>query len=160
MGNRISAMLFDMATNEVDPLKRLKKIREATRSSKSYGKAMPADQIMEFVPTEVAALAGRMYMRMGLSKLHSPFFNLIITNVPGPPISLFMNRYKLQRIYGLGAAIDGLGLMLIIFSYAGTVSLSVTADRNAVDDMPVFTDCLRQAFEEILEAVEELTEAG
>lgn len=155
MGNRISAMLFDMATNEVDPIKRLKALRTNTRSSKAYGQALPADQIMEFVPSEVAAMAGRVYLKMGLSQLHKPFFNLIITNVPGPPIPLYMNRYKLQRLYGLGAAMDGLGLMIIIFSYAGMISLSVTADTNALEDMEFFTGCVREAYNELKEAVEE-----
>ncbi len=157
-GNRISAMLFDMATNEVDPLERLKALRKHTRASKEYSKALPADQIMEFVPSEVAALAGRLYLRMGLSQLHNPFFNLIITNVPGPPIPLYMNRYKLQRLYGLGAAMDGLGVMIIIFSYAGMISLSITADTNAIEDMEVFTGFLREAYNELHEAVEELAE--
>ncbi len=156
MGNRISAMLFDMATNEVDPIKRLRSLRKHTRASKEYSKALPADQIMEFVPSEVAAMAGRLYMRMGLSQLHNPFFNLIITNVPGPPIPLYMNRYKLKRLYGLGAAMDGLGVMIIIFSYAGMISLSVTADTNAIEDMGVFSDYLREAYDELYEAVEEM----
>lgn len=155
MGNRISAMLFDMATNEIDPIKRLKSLRANTRTSKTYSQALPADQIMEFVPSEVAAMAGRLYLRMGLSKLHNPFFNLIITNVPGPPIPLYMNRYKIQRLYGLGAAMDGLGVMIIIFSYAGMVSLSVTADTNAIEDIEFFSDCLRNSYDELKEAVEE-----
>ncbi len=158
-GNRISAMLFDMATNEIDPLKRLKSLRKNTRSSKEYSKALPADQIMEYVPSEVAAMAGRLYLKMGLSQLHNPFFNLIITNVPGPPIPLYMNRYKLERLYGLGAAMDGLGVMIIIFSYAGMISLSITADTNAIKDMEVFTEFLREAYDELEEAVEELVTA-
>ncbi len=157
MGNRISAMLIDLATNEIDPIKRLQLIRENTRASKTYSQALPADQIMEFVPSEVAALAGRLYLKMGLSQLHNPFFNLIITNVPGPPIPLYMNRYKLQRLYGLGAAMDGLGLMIIIFSYAGMISLSVTADANALEDIDIFTGFLRESYNELQEAVEELT---
>ncbi len=157
MGNRISAMLFDLATNEVNPLKRLQMVRKNTRASKTYSQALPADQIMEFVPTEIAAMAGRLYLRMGLSKLHNPFFNLIITNVPGPPIPLYMNGYKMQRLYGLGAAMDGLGLMIIIFSYAGHISLSVTADKAALEDMEVFTEFLRMSYEELKEAVQATT---
>lgn len=153
-GNRISAMLFDMATNEVDPIKRLESLRKNTRASKTYSQALPADQIMEFVPSEVAAMAGRLYLKMGLSKIHSPFFNLIMTNVPGPPIPLYMNRYKLQRLYGLGAVMDGLGVFIIIFSYAGKISLSVTADTNALKDMDLFTDSLRIAYNDLKEAVE------
>ena len=155
-GNQISAMLFDMATNEVDPIKRLESLRKHTRASKAYSQALPADQIMEFVPSEVAAMAGRLYLKMGLSKMHSPFFNLIMTNVPGPPIPLYMNGYKLQRLYGLGAVMDGLGVFIIIFSYAGKISLSITADKNALEDMDLFTDSLRIAYNDLKEAVEEV----
>ncbi|MGB1217281.1 MAG: WS/DGAT domain-containing protein [Saprospiraceae bacterium] len=156
MGNRISAMLIDLATNEVDPIRRLEAMVLNTKASKVSSKALPADQIMEFVPSEVAALAGRAYMQLGLSQLHNPFFNLIVTNVPGPPIPLYMNGYKLQRIYGLGAAMDGLGLMMIIFSYAGVISLSATADANVMENMDLYMSLLRDSYEDLYDAVEEL----
>ena len=67
-----------------------------------------------------------------------------------------MNHYELKRIYGLGAAMDGLGLMTIIFSYAGMITLSFTADKNVLEDIEVLTDCMRVSLEDTLYAVEDL----
>lgn len=155
MGNKISAMLVKLGTTESDPLERLKIVNQNTRSSKAYSKAVPADKIMEFIPSEVASMAGRVYLKMGLSKIHRPFFNLVITNVPGPPIPLYMNRFKMQGLYGLGATLDWMGVMIVIFSYAGNISLTITADEGVVPDMPVFTESLRESLKELQEAVAE-----
>lgn len=152
MGNKISAMLVDLATNTADPLQRLREINANTRSSKTFSKAIPADQIMEFVPSQLAATAGRVYLKMGLSKLHNPFFNLVITNVPGPPIPLYLNGFKMKNIYGFGPVVHGLGLMVIIFSYAGNVSITVTSDEEITADVHELTEFMRESMNELYES--------
>ncbi len=160
MGNKVSAMLVKLGTSESDPIERMKIVNQNTRNSKTYSKAMPADQIMEFVPSEVASMAGRVYLKMGLSKIHRPFFNLVITNVPGPPIPLYMNRFKMKGLYGLGATLDWMGVMMVIFSYAGNISLTITADEGVVPDMPVFTESLRESLSELQDAVATMAQGG
>lgn len=152
MGNKISAMLVDLATNTADPLQRLRDINANTRASKTFSKAIPADQIMEFVPSQLAATAGRVYLKMGLSKLHNPFFNLVITNVPGPPIPLYLDGFEMKNLYGFGPVVHGMGLMVIIFSYAGNVSITVTSDEEITKDVHELTDYIRESVEELVAA--------
>ncbi len=154
MGNRISAMWVALATDTKNPLKRLKRICKKTKASKAVGKAIEADKIMEFVPSEVAALASRLYTKMGVSEKHKPFFNLIITNVPGPPIPLYMNGFRLLNHYGFGAVFDGIGMMIVIFSYAGNVSICVTSCEEIIPDIKTLTNYIRTEMNALSEALE------
>lgn len=154
MGNRISAMLVGLATNIADPIKRVKKIRENATGSKLYGKANSVDEIMEFIPSEVAALAGRLYTRMSISKLHRPFFNVVITNVPGPPMPLYLNGARIINHYGLGITFDGVGLMIVVFSYAGVLSICATSTEEIMPDVSKFAQYIRQSLHELEELLE------
>ena len=58
-----------------------------TQRSKVHASALPANKITEFLPSETLAAAARVYTRTRLGGLHRPFFNVTITNVPGPPSS-------------------------------------------------------------------------
>ncbi|MEM1322627.1 MAG: wax ester/triacylglycerol synthase family O-acyltransferase [Bacteroidota bacterium] len=149
MGNRISGMLVGMATNEEDPLDRLRKIHSSTLSSKMYSKATPVDQIVELIPSEVGALASRFYTQMGLSNMHKPFFNVIITNVPGPPIPLYMNGFKVLHHYGLGVTFEGIGLMIVVFSYNGILSICATSCEDIMPDVDKFALYIRDGLDEL-----------
>ncbi len=155
MGNRISGMLVSLATNEEDPVERLMKVHESSKGSKVYSKAAPVDKIVELIPSEVGALATRFYTQMGLSNLHRPFFNVIITNVPGPPIPLYMNGYQVMNHYGLGVTFEGIGLMIVVFSYAGTLSICATSCECIMPDIHKFTAYMREGLLELEEGLEE-----
>ena len=154
-GNRISAMLVDLATDEDRPATRLSKIYKNTQGSKIYSKATPVDQIVELIPSEVGALATRFYTQMGVSKLHRPFFNVIITNVPGPPIPLYMNGFQLHHHYGLGVTFEGIGLMIVVFSYAGNLSICATSCDSIMPDVDRFTAYIREGLEDLEEDLAE-----
>lgn len=156
MGNRISGMFVSLATDEEDNVDRLRKIYESTQSSKVYSKATPVDKLVELIPSEVGALAGRFYTQMGLSKLHRPFFNVIVTNVPGPPIPLYMNGFRLQNQYGLGLTFEGVGLMIVVFSYAGTLSICATTCEEIMPDVHDFAQYIREGLEDLEASVSEI----
>lgn len=148
-GNQVSAMLVEIATNEPDPLLRLQKISRATRNSKTYSSALPAERIMEFVPSATAALAARLYTNMRVAEKHRPFFNLVITNVPGPPMTLYYAGARLHSVFGTAPVFDGLGLILVVFSHAGHLSIGITAAGNALSDVEQFEHDLQAAHDEL-----------
>jgi len=148
-GNKVSAMFIALATDIADPIERLKAIRSTTKSSKEIGRAISAEKLMDFLPSELSGLASRVYTRMGLSELHRPFYNLVITNVPGPPVPLYMNGARLVRHYGLGITMDGLGLMITVFSYAGLVSICATSCEEIMPDVYQFCSYIREELNEL-----------
>lgn len=154
--NQISAMLVQIATNIADPIERLEKIAETTNRSKTYQGAIGAktlSKLAEAVPFGIANQAAHLYSRFQISEMHSPAFNVTITNVPGPNIPLYIHGHKLLSIMGMAPVIDGMGLIITIFSYNGLVTVSPTSDAKSMPDLDDFTKYIREAANELEAAI-------
>lgn len=160
MGNKVSAMLVSLATNEEDPLKRLQLIHESATNSKVYSRAIGADKIMDLVPSELAALAARLYTKTKVVEYIRPVYNLVITNVPGPPIPLYMGGAKLLSHYGTAPLVDGLGLLMVVFSYAGSITISATSCRELMPDLDGFIENIYESAKELEDALGKLETAS
>ncbi|MEL6391880.1 MAG: wax ester/triacylglycerol synthase family O-acyltransferase [Bacteroidota bacterium] len=151
-GNQISSMLVQLATNIEDPIERLQTIHENTLRGKTYHKAIGAKTLAnmsEAIPFGIANQAARLYTRFHISELHNPVFNVTITNVPGPQFPLYINGHKLLAIMGSAPIIDGMGLIITVFSYNGLITLSPTSDANTMPDIDVFSRYLRESANEL-----------
>lgn len=152
MGNQVSAMSFAMGTHISDPLERLHFVHEATQGSKAVANAIGARQLSEaskLAPSMVTGVAARLYSRLGLANRVRPMFNTVVSNVPGPPVPLYMNGAQLVATYGLGPLFDGLGLFHPVTSYCGDIAVSFTACRKVLPDPDFYADCLWQAYEDL-----------
>ncbi|MCG8458016.1 MAG: wax ester/triacylglycerol synthase family O-acyltransferase, partial [Holophagales bacterium] len=112
MGNQVSAMLVSLATDESDAGERMERIMRSAYDSKLYNRAIGARTLTDagnIVPFSVAGLAARLYTRMHLAERHRPVFNLVITNVPGPRIPLYVAGARLRANAGLAPIFDGMG---------------------------------------------------
>ncbi len=150
--NQISSMLIQLATNIEDPIERLEVIHENTIRGKSYQGAVGAKtlaQMAEIVPFGVANRAARLYSRYHMAELHNPVFNVTITNVPGPQFPLYLHGNKLLAVMGMAPIIDGMGLIITIFSYNGLVTISPTSDARTMPDIDVFSRYLRESANEL-----------
>jgi WS/DGAT/MGAT family acyltransferase len=151
-GNLVSAMLVKLATDEADPLARLLSIRDAARSSKAALQAVGARTLVrsaELFPFALSGLGVRLYSRLHLVDRHRPMFNLVITNVPGPPRPLTVGGARMLMHVGAAPLFDGLGLILPVFSYAGALAIGVTADRKIMPDAAGFANQLAASLEEL-----------
>jgi len=149
MGNQVSAMLVKLATDEPDPTKRLHDIHQNTISSKKYSSALPANRLIDLVPSELAGLAARLYTRMKVADRHKPFFNLIITNVPGPPIPLYIAGARVHSHFGMAPVFDGMGLILVVFSQAGKISVGINACKQILPDIELFEQMIEESLMEL-----------
>lgn len=151
-GNQVSSMLIQLATNIEDPIERLEAIHENTIRGKTYQGALGAKTLAnmaEAIPFGVANQAARLYTRFQISEMHNPVFNLTITNVPGPQFPLYLNGHKLLSIMGMAPIIDGMGLIITVFSYNGLITLSPTSDADTMPDIDLFTRYLRESANEL-----------
>jgi WS/DGAT/MGAT family acyltransferase len=156
MGNQVSAMLVSLATQEADPIKRLQLTHESAVQSKVYNQAIGAHMLIDytqFIPFSVAGLAARLYTRMHVAKLHHPIFNVVITNVPGPQVPLYMGGARLLAYFGTAPIFDGMGLILVALSYAGNLTISATSCREIMPDIDVFVHHLKESLDELHAAV-------
>jgi WS/DGAT/MGAT family acyltransferase len=159
MGNLVSAVLVELGTDRADPHERLVRILQSATGAKGYGRALPANELMEFVPSETAALASRLYLRMRGSERHRPFFNLVITNVPGPPVPIYLAGARVHGHLGTAPVFDGMGLILVIFSLAGRVSIGITACRDLMEEAAELEELLERSMAALEEEPSEAIDA-
>ncbi|MEE9373813.1 MAG: wax ester/triacylglycerol synthase family O-acyltransferase [Saprospiraceae bacterium] len=155
-GNKVSTMLVQLATQIEDPIERLEKIHENTIKGKTYQGAMGAKSLAdmaEAVPYGIANQAAKIYSRFNMAKMHNPVFNCVITNVPGPQFPLYLQGHKLYAVMGTAPIMDGMGLIITIFSYNGEVNISATSDSNSMPDVKLFTRYIRESANELEEAI-------
>jgi diacylglycerol O-acyltransferase / wax synthase len=156
--NRVSALLADLATNEADPVARLRRVQASMNRAKEDFQAIPAESLMDFTtfaPPAVAARAMRMYSRLRIADRMNPPFNLIISNVPGPAVPLYSAGARLEHFYPVSALADGQGLNMTVQSYNGNLDFGFIADRELVPDVWLLTELLQESMDELLGLVDE-----
>lgn len=153
-GNNISAMSVRLATHIADPIARLKAIRDYTAQAKE-AKAGISARVMTDLSKHIpgATMAG--VARLLTSERFAPRqANLFISNVPGPQVPLYMNGARLTHQFGLAPLANNMGLFIAALSYNGTISFSVTSERNILPDIDFFRTCIEAAFKELRHAGE------
>jgi WS/DGAT/MGAT family acyltransferase len=156
MGNKVSAMMLDLATNVADPVERLKLIKAHTKGGKAFERAGATRALVDlwdFIPFGLANRMTRLYSRFRVSEMHNPIFNCVITNVPGPQMDLYMAGHKLLATMGMAPLVDGMGLLITVLSYNGVLSISPISSPAVMPDMDVFARYLRESANELEAAV-------
>ena len=154
LGNRVSAWVVDLPLAERDPRRRLELIRESTTRLKETKQALGAEvltQVMSWTPSTLLSLGSRMVMR------RLPF-NLVVTNVPGPQVPLYLLGARMLDNFGQVPLTDYLGLGIVLFSYAGTLCWGFTTDWDLLPDLHDIVNATGAAFEELRAA--ETLDAG
>jgi diacylglycerol O-acyltransferase len=157
MGNRVSSMLVALATDVADPVERLRVISEGTKHAKDQEKAIGAEFLTdwaEFAAPAVAARAARLYSSMRLADRHNPFFNVTISNVPGPNIPLYSAGARMVAMYPMGPIADGGGLNITVMSYMGTMFFGLIACRETVPKVANIAHYLNDSLEELKKAAD------
>jgi WS/DGAT/MGAT family acyltransferase len=149
-GNRVSAWIVDLPIAERDPRRRLARIQETTARLKETKQALGAEmltRVVSWTPSTLLSLGSRMVMR-------ALPFNLVVTNVPGPQVPLYLLGARMIDNYGMVPLTDYLGLGIVLFSYAGTLCWGFNADWDLVPDLARFVAATEASFRELREAAE------
>lgn len=156
LGNRVSAMFVDLPIGEPDPVERLNRIRATTEDLKERKQAVGAAflvDLTQFAAPTLLGLAARVAHRQ-------PFFNLVITNVPGPQVPLYCMGARMLEAYPVVPLTRNLALGIAILSYCGQLHFGLYVDADAVPDVAVFAGALDDAFSELTKIAREVDEAG
>jgi len=156
MSNQVSGMLVSLATNIADPAARLAEIMASSKASKRLTAetkdAMPGDFSFIGAPV-ILSLFSQLYGRSGISNWVNPPANVVVSNVPGPPVPLFCAEAKVSALYPISIPAHGCALNFTVQSYLENLDFGVTADRRAVPDADRLADYLAIAFQELAAAV-------
>jgi diacylglycerol O-acyltransferase / wax synthase len=149
-GNQVSAMVVPLHTEIGDPVERLNAVHEGAVQSKALTQAVGARLLTDygqFIPSSLAGLAARLYSRFNLANSANPFFNTVVTNVPGPQKPLYFCGARMVTTYGMGPIGDGLGLIHPVFSYCGQITIAATSCRKVMPDPGFYAKCLQDSFD-------------
>ena len=155
LGNQVSMMIAALPTNLDSPEDRLAAVHQAMKVAKEQHGAIPAGllaDVSEFAMPILANQAWRLSARLRLMERVNPS-NIIISNVPGPNVSLYLAGAELQAYYPVSAIVDGQGLNITVMSYRGTMFFGLVSCRELVPDLDVLTGYLRAELDEMLAAV-------
>jgi WS/DGAT/MGAT family acyltransferase len=145
LGNRISAWMVPMPLGERDPFRRLQRIREVTEQLKDAKPALSATtltQVGEWTPSTLLSLGARLAP-------HVLPFNLVVTNVPGPQLPLYMLGARMVDTFGFIPLVDSLCLGIVLFSYAGKLCWGFTGEWDRLPDLHDFVDDIEASFGEL-----------
>lgn len=136
--NQISAMLVPLPVHLADPGEALREIIASTKRSKDLANALGAETLQdwaEFLAPRLFNSAMQLYSTMRLGNLHRPLQNLIVSNVPGPPLPLYCAGARVEAIYPMGPLLPGAGLNITVLSNMGNVDVGMMACRETVPDL-------------------------
>jgi WS/DGAT/MGAT family acyltransferase len=151
-GNRILLMTAPLHTEVEDPIERLEQTHESLVEMKERHRALPADLLRDanqFVPPALFSRAARLTFSLSASKRGRPAWNLVVSNVPGPQIPLYMAGAQLEAQYPISVITDGMGLNITVMSYYGQLNFGIIADRDQMPDVWSLVGWLRDALDEL-----------
>jgi hypothetical protein len=136
-------LVTELPVDVSDPLHRAERVVEETRRLKSSGQAEGSELLEEVsdaaVPGLVAAIS-----RLAASRRA---FNLVVTNVPGPPIPVYMDGARMLASYPLVPLFENQALGIALFSYDGMLYWGFNSDRDALPDVHDFVQLIDHEFE-------------
>lgn len=149
-GNQVSLLLANLATHLRDPLKRLQRIVQSTTQAKQRLKAMPRLQKMAHGITSISPMGAGMVM--GTSK-QRPGFNVVISNVPGPRYTLYLNGARLDEVYPVSIPTHYLALNITISGYGDNLGFGYIACRRSVPALQRMLDYTDESILELEQAL-------
>lgn len=152
-GNQISFMPTALPTHEPDPRRRLDMLRTSLDAAKSRFAAAPASllhDVTALIPQVLDGIITRTVFRAATA-VAMPF-NLLISNVPGPQLPLYVAGARVLANYPVSVISDVSGaLNITVMSYDGHLDFGVLACPAVVRDVDMFSKYLTAALDELRE---------
>jgi WS/DGAT/MGAT family acyltransferase len=143
-GNKDGWMVVPLPLGEPDPVRRLDVIAAETAARKQQARPQAASGVMSFAVVQRAG-----YRLLARQRQ----VNLWVTNVPGPPVPLYLAGAPLLELFPVVPILGNLTLGVGVLSYAGQLNLTAVADRDTCPDVDVFAQGVQRAVDDLARSV-------
>ncbi|MDP9092308.1 MAG: wax ester/triacylglycerol synthase family O-acyltransferase [Actinomycetota bacterium] len=153
--NKVSGMFSSLSSDIADPVQRLQAIAEQNLVAKEHHKTLSASLLQDwaqFAAPNTFGLAVRVYSKLRLADRHPVVHNLVISNVPGPPMPIYFLGAHILGFYPFGPVFHGAGLNITVLSNDGHLDVGLIACRELVPNLWDLADDLAVALQELLTA--------
>lgn len=147
-GNRVSAWIAPLPLEEANPTLRFRRICELTAAYRGNHEERGAEVLTgtaEWTTAHILGLAIRLISR-------SRAFNVIVTNVPGPPVPFYLLDAEMLSGYPHVPLFDGQGLGIALLSYAGRLSFGLVGEWDLLPDIDRLAGWVEASYAELREA--------
>ena len=145
VGNHVALLLADLPVSEPDPIERLKKVVAVTSKLKKESNQTGGAALIEDIADRTTK---RLVSELYRAAMALRSYNLVITNVPGPPIPLYLLGAQMKAIYPMVPLMQNQNLGIALFSYNGALHWGFNADWESFPDVHEFVEDLDAAFAE------------
>lgn len=133
MNNQVSMVRVDLATDIEDPAERFKAIHASSEAAKAVVRqlkpVLSVDMPVIAAPWIMTSLAS-LYGRSKLARRLPPAASVVISNVPGPAVPLYVCGARMLSFYPVSIPYHGNGLNMTVQSYAGSLDFGLIACRR------------------------------
>lgn len=148
LGNLVATIWVPLPVGLEDPGACFAAVHAATEHLKASGQAVGAErltQLADFAPPTILHQAARLQPRQR-------FFNVVVTNVPGPQVPLYLLGHRLIGLYPVVPLAQRLALGIAVMSYNGRMGFGLLGDYDAMADLHALADHLRDALADLQRA--------
>ena len=144
LGNRLTQLVAPLPVDVEDPVARLRLVQESMTGLKESKQALGAEIIagaQEFAPPTILAQSTRL-------NFSTRAYNLLVTNVPGPQIPLYLLGRELDQIYPVAFLAGNRALAVAVMSYNGRVGFGLIGDYDKLHDIDAVADGIAASLSE------------
>jgi WS/DGAT/MGAT family acyltransferase len=152
LSNKVSLMSVRLPTHLDDPEAIVQAVERATADAKRVHLAAADDlapRWLQLAPPLLTTLGARLYSDWDVGDLAPVIWNVVVSNMRGPPVPLYFGGARVEAVYPMGPVGEGFGLNITLLSNMGRLDVGVLACRELVPDPWEITEGLVQAVAEL-----------
>lgn len=158
--NQVSNMFVHLPVNLEDPVERLRAVQRSASGAKAVQGAMGPEMLgdlVDLIPPPLLSAAMSAFSRAGLADRTPPAHNLIVSNVPGPDIALYLAGAEVVGLYPFGPLMEGSGLNVTVISHNGRLDIGLIACPDLVPDLDQLLAGIIDSFDQLAALAENAT---
>jgi WS/DGAT/MGAT family acyltransferase len=156
--NKVSGLFANLSSDIEEPAQRLLAIAEANKVAKDHHQTLSASLLQDwaqFAAPNTFGMAVRVYSTLRLADRHPVVHNLVISNVPGPPMPIYFAGARVVGFFPFGPVFHGAGLNITVLSNDGHVDVGLIAARELAPHLWSLADDLGLELAELVKAARE-----